>query len=382
MTAPNEDSEEGTLVYDNWKAASTGMPSRGANETPLFTDAHIVGELSEGLGPYKLLNTVPIPRTGALVPAIVLRDGHHLVRDDERVRKRTDTRRYHGGGLSDEIAALVSLCLGIRLQAGGCTRMFLPGGDPRGHPEAWEIHKNPLLLKPVGQRPVLPRMIGKHKMEEANRLSSLPSLDASSEIALVRSARLYQDAVWVAEIQPKLSWLWLVSAVEVAAGKWNTTIGTPAERLKESWPDVAGVLEAEGGEQLIARVAPILVDYVGVTRKFRSFILNFLPEAPEPRPPENAQIPWDSGEMDRMLGQIYNYRSHALHRGNLFPEPMCDSPIEYEGGAFSEIPQPGARAIGALDGVWERKDMPMLLHTFEHIVRGALLKWWDSITPA
>ena len=30
---------------------------------------------------------------------------------------------------------------------------------------------------------------------------------------------------------------------------------------------------------------------------------------------------------------------------------------------------------------WSGKDMPMLLHTFEYIVRNSLLKWWDSLLP-
>lgn len=36
---------------------------------------------------------------------------------------------------------------------------------------------------------------------------SFPTLEAKQAIALVRSARLYQDALWLVESEPNLSWL-------------------------------------------------------------------------------------------------------------------------------------------------------------------------------
>ena len=36
---------------------------------------------------------------------------------------------------------------------------------------------------------------------------------------------------------------------------------------------------------------------------------------------------------------------------------------------------------GAYGGVWTAKDAPMKLHLFEYIVRGALLRWWESMLP-
>ena len=73
----------------------------------------------------------------------------------------------------------------------------------------------------------------------AEDISSLPSLGAEQAIALVRSARLYQDALWLAESEPNLSWLLLVSAIETAANLWRSRKDLPLERLKESRPDFA-----------------------------------------------------------------------------------------------------------------------------------------------
>lgn len=197
--------EEGPPAYENWKAAIAGTPSQGAREHALFTDAHIVGEQS--YGPYRLINTVPQPQTHSLSPVLVLRRELHLAqRPGDLKMDKTDTRRYHGGSLEDEIAALVSLCLGVRLKAGPSVRQFDPGGDPRGRPIAWSVpaKSDPVLVKPAGSLRVLPRVLGKHSLEDTAPLVSFPVFLPGDAVALVRTARLYQDAVWIAESEPEL----------------------------------------------------------------------------------------------------------------------------------------------------------------------------------
>lgn len=122
--------EEGPATYENWKAAEAAVPSNGGFEYPLFTDARILGHLS--FGPYQLLNTISHASARdsdaqILSPAIVLRLEYYLEYEPVPM-DRTDAKRYHGGELSDEIAALVALCLGIRLKSGGYTRRFDPNG--------------------------------------------------------------------------------------------------------------------------------------------------------------------------------------------------------------------------------------------------------------
>ena len=42
----------GPPSYENWKASSQDSSLLGGYEVPLFTDAHITGEILEGFGPY------------------------------------------------------------------------------------------------------------------------------------------------------------------------------------------------------------------------------------------------------------------------------------------------------------------------------------------
>lgn len=240
--------------------------------------------------------------------------------------------------MQDEIASLVALCLGIRLNAGGFTHVFEPGKDPRGRPVSWYSHQNPVLVKPSAQGAILPGVLGEHDLREAGFLSSLSTMCASDCIALTRSARLYQDAVWIAEAQTHLAWLLLVSSIETAANQWRR------------------------------KMRP--------TKKFVEFILTFLPPPPSKRPAEYAQHPWDNATMRQSLAKIYQWRSRALHDGTPFPAPMCIAPHEFHGGLIER--QLGF-SMSTMGGVWSRDDAPMLLHVFEYIVRNVLIAWWKTL---
>lgn len=74
---------------------------------------------------------------------------------------------------------------------------------------------------------------------------------------------------------------------------------------------------------------------------------------------------------------IYGHRSNALHAGKPFPMPMRETPRVGEGGVVQEAPW--GLTSGGAGAIWERSETPMLLSTFEHIVRGVLLKWWDEL---
>src|SRR3712207_6092699 len=123
---------KGSFAYENCKLAQIETSSRGTFEYPLFTDAHIIDEYVESESPYKLFNLVSLPNeTKELVPAIVLRIDNYI-EPDISVKLDTEESRYHGGGIEDEIASLVSLCLGIRCKAGGISRHFEPNNDSKG----------------------------------------------------------------------------------------------------------------------------------------------------------------------------------------------------------------------------------------------------------
>ena len=102
--------------------------------------------------------------------------------------------------------------------------------------------------------------------------------------------------------------------------------------------------------------------------------MKFLPEPP-PRRPKHHQHLWECKALKKTMKIIYRYRSKALHDGSPFPEPMCRPP----GWPFPEE-RPMGLASQTQGAIWMAKDIPMMLHTFEYIVRKSLLKWWESMT--
>jgi hypothetical protein len=323
----------GPLAHENWLRAKNGCLPNYAFECPLLSDAAIAGQIETGYGPYQFFNTVAPP--GSLRPALVMRAEFHLEWNSEIDWSKTSTERYHGGSLQDELAALLSLSLGVRLKAGGCTRRFLPGGDPRGRPDVGFVEENPVLLKRSTTKPSLP--YADHACLNDDRLlPALPRLSRVAACALVRAARLYQDALWISDSEPQLSWIMLASAIEAAAECWQAA--TASGR-------------------------------VGATKKFVAFLVKFRPPPRSPRCDTRAQIDWEDNSL---FNKIYDLRSKALHRGTPFPLPMCGVGMHVGSGAYAERPVGDLSAMGA---VWREKDTPMLLHTFEYIVRGCLCNW-------
>jgi len=369
----------GTFSFDNWRAFIAGEALLAGSECFFYTDARLTGEVANpALGPYALFNLVPsIQEHGRIRAALVLRLSVHVHFDTPKMDK-TDQSRYHGGGMTDEIAALASLKCGIRLRSGGEARWFAVGGDPKGRPVAWSARPEPTLN--IGTRGfVLPAVTGEHSIMAVEEMSSLPSLRPEQAIALVRSARLYQDALWLAESEPNLSWLLLVSAIETAANLWRSTKDSPLERLKESRPDFVKCLVDTGVEGLCDCVAKEFTDSIGATKKFVDFLLEHSPPPPEKRPPQWAQVDWSTASRKRAFRKIYDHRSKALHDGMPFPAPMCEPPVMYETSWQAVAERPTGYAMAAYGGTWLSEDTPMLLHTFEYIARYALNAWWSSM---
>jgi hypothetical protein len=215
----------------------------------------------------------------------------------------------------------------------------------------------------------LPHRPNRFDLKLLGKLSTIQNLSPSGSVALVRSARLYQEALWIAESAPELAWLMMVWALEVAAEEWNNAEYLPVDRLKASKPDLAIVLEDAGGAELLQKVATQISASLGSTKKFRDFVLRFCAA--------NERI-GDESHFTRSLGKIYDYRSKALHGGIPFPAPMCSAPH-----FFSEEKQYTHKVIGLASssrgGVWLADDVPMNLHGFHRIVRSSLLGWWDSL---
>ena len=369
---------KGPLVYENWKGMLDGKPLKTTNEYLLYTDAKIISEIRDGLGPYQLLNALTFSRTHDLLPGIVLRVDYHF--EDclkSSFPEKTDDVRYHGGSLNDEMAALISLCLGIRLKAGGPIRSFDPEGDSKGRPEGLWHHAVPILIKNKEfYQPILSQVLGEHILDHAGMIADFIEMQPDTATALIKSARLYQDAVWLSESEPSLSWILLISAIEVAAGHWNSTTMSNIKAMEYFKPDLFELLEEEGSKELVRRVANKLVGLIGSQRKFIDFALKYLPEPPENRPSEAWQHSWEKNILEISLKKIYTLRSKALHGGIQFPELMCFPAFRNEHG-MGEVPI--GLASEKKGSRWLKVDTPMHLHLFEYIVRNVLTNWWKSV---
>lgn len=365
-------------VWRNWRAFRNGTPRVGITECNLFSDAWFVAE-AIGCGPYSLLN--PVARTtfaGGFYewkPALTLRVDHYLPADRPSMTV-TDAEHYHGGWLEDEVAALVALILGVRMIAGPVSREFEEHGDPLGQPRTHSAGVLP-SLPPRLQAVQIPALLGERDLREIELLSTLPDCNAETVTALVKAARSYQQALWLSDTAPELAWLLFVSAIESAAGHWDTVELTPVERLELSLPGVVRLLRARSDAGLLDAVAAELRKVVGATSKFRRFCERFKPDPPTDRP-QFGRFDFEGGYRSA-IAKIYEYRSRALHGGAPFPHPMCAPPGAYGGDRRVEE-RPTGLAVSSYGATWLAEDLPMHLHTFAHITRGALLNWWKSLT--
>ena len=364
--------------WSNWQAAREGTKPLQIVEMRLYSDARFTAEAYD-FGPYSFLNTVPRTRHGTmydLKPGIVLRSGLMLM-PDASIPRVTSDDHYHGGTLFDEVAALAALLLEVRLIAGPIDREFGMNSDPLGRPRAHDASFMP-LLPTANQRPQIPRLNGQRALTDLARLATYPLLSAAVAVALVKAARLYQNALWIADSAPETSWLLFVSAIETAAAHWDGDTKTPVERLSITYGPMIKLLEKNGAEALVPKIAKMLKGVIGATNKFLTFMQTFAPDAPAERP-QWGKLDFSPEALAPALKRVYDLRSRALHAGIPFPFPMCYPPDIPVGTVPEEIPT--GLAAGAMGATWAVEDTPMLLHTFAYLTRGALLSWWETLVP-
>jgi hypothetical protein len=367
----------GPDAYENWRAAASGKAKMAAFEYALYSDARLTGEVTTGLGPYRFFNPVALrcERGFVRVASVLQLDLHIDFNENIPAMGATDVGSYHGGTMVDELAALASLLTGARFRAGGESRRFDVGGDPAGRPVAWDAREAPTLgIDPYGI--VLPGAEREHSLMPLERLSSLIKLAPEDAIALVRSARLYQDALWVAETEPNLAWIMLVSAVEGAANRWRAGKDAPLLRLEGARPELGEYLTDTGITGLVERIAAEFADALGSTAKFVGFLAEHLAPPPATRPEEWGQVKWETASLRPTFRSIYNHRSRALHDGIPFPAPLC-RPVVNPANRSVPSERPIELAASERGGVWVAKDLPMYLHTFEYIARTAMVTWWQ-----
>ncbi len=370
---------EGPPSWRNWKAFDDGSRALGGVEVKLYSDAWFHGESLDN-GPYDFLNPVPhvSPLAGAYEwnPAVILRAAHY-VRPSFQSISGTNDEHYHGGWLYDEVAALLSLILEARIVAGPVERDFGYGEDPLGRPRGYAASLLPVLPVRV-DIPQMPALFGNRSLADLSVLRKYPLLNAEAASTLVKAARLYQQALWIADSAPETAWLFLVSAVEVAAGYWTHQTIDPVDQLRRRMPDIFEKLQNQTDKSILSELANRLAPLMGATVKFNKFCKTFKPEPPENRPLW-CRFDYGSKPYAAAIEQVYRYRSRALHGGIPFPFPMCLPPSRTGDGTDFVEERPGGLGATARGGTWIAEDLPMLLHVFAHIARGALLNWWESI---
>jgi hypothetical protein len=171
-----------------------------------------------------------------------------------------------------------------------------------------------------------------------------------------------------------------VSAAEVAAVHWRAAeLDNDPERLfRQLKPSWAERLDRAGDSSLVGDMARQWADLLGATNRFIKFLQAHLPDAPAQRPPV-GKVDWSGKKIRVALSQIYEYRSLALHAGVPFPAPMCSPPFSVSHENETPTERPLGLAVASSGGVWKYEDLPMHLHVFAYIVRGALMKWWEGM---
>ena len=315
-----------------------------------------------------LYQPVDQPRVG-----LVLRVDRYLGSDPDGYLdpewEQLDADVYHGGNAWEELAALLSLLLGIRLRAGGILRVFQPADgdgdnyDERGHPH--EMDPPPYLPRPA-TRPLLPSISDRWQQVDFSPVSLLdayPRLSPTQARALVRSARSYQEAIWIGDSDPRQAWLRLVTAIEAVAQLQPDD--PPIMRLRAVHPDMADRIAALDDPELLKWVTDRLADQSRSTAKFLSFLGKYKPTPPRRRPRGDDRQNWST--LPEQFRDIYRARSKDLHQGIPIPGDMCRPPYVSDSGIAQER-----------SWATTTSNRPLCLHMFAYIVRHAVQSWWRS----
>jgi hypothetical protein len=377
----------GPDLWRNWKAFAEGQPYQGGFESVLYTDAHLVGEPDGPMGPYRLFNALgrdPFARPGELGVGVVVRVAWHIPMEPsvdpngpERPKK-SSTDHWVGLPLADQLACLLSLVLGARLRSGGDIRNYSPdaGADPGGYP-VFHMSRPPTLTSPR-RTSVIPDIAGGQvDLSESVHLVRLyAELEADTATVVLRAARLYRQALWIADEDCELAWLLMVSAIETAAAHWHRKGEAPPMVLADRYPELAELLLRAGGQDLLDKASTHIV-LNRPTAATQGFLLTFGSAPSIDKRPE-AWSRFDFDNLKRAVQQIYAYRSQVLHSGLPFPAPLLEAPWKGDMAAYAETPQ-GLWTQHGPHTTWMAKDTPMLFHTFAGLCRRALVAWWETL---
>ena len=369
----------GLLTFQNNEAYQTKKTPKYATECFLFSDSPLTGEVSEQK-PYAFLNLVPGTHNfGHIQTAALLRIFWYVRKHDPSIRMPdvSSSNSYHGGWANDEIASIASLFLGIRLMASDNVREFdLESFKDFGRPEA--NRKTPPQSFLNIRSPIVPNAYKTANLQDLSELSNLSNISKTDYVSLVRSARLYQNALWIVEADAATAWLLMVSALETAAQCWKKEFSS-IQAFEKIELKLSEKLKGECSHALYEEVAKTFGHKSKAQAKFLDFCEHFFPEPPEIRPPKQYQIEWTRENFAKSLKTIYKYRSKALHNGVPFPQPLCaPAPYVAENNVAIEKGILGIRC-NTLGGTWLADDLPFSLNTFSYFTHGCLKKWLQHL---
>jgi hypothetical protein len=247
------------------------------------------------------------------------------------------------------------------------------------------LREAPFLVRP-SQRSRLPGIAQSVSLNSL-LVDKYPSLNSDDAIALLRAARSYQGAVWNADDDPNFAWLQLVSAIETVASRWyQKSKGIklkPSQLLQSVNPTLLAKLIKACNDACVKVIAGELAPVMKAQHKYLSFLERFMPAPPMPRPLEWVALPWtDNDRLREAMKQVYHHRSKALHESIPFPPAMSAPPMSGTDAGDSSSgwsERPGFKFFQQAGGTWLADDLPILLSTFEYIVRSALQAWWQSL---
>lgn len=207
-------------------------------------------------------------------------------------------------------------------------------------------------------------------------LSTYPQIPAGDAVALVRAARQYVDGLWLADADPRVAWIKLIGALEVAANRFDDRReDSDLEQLKRHRPRLHRAL-LQAPADVARTIAAEVAGLYNVERKLLSFLKRFDPGPPEIRPEGGAsRFEWET--LNAAVTTIFGHRSRDLHDGIPFPWILCEPPYPVDDGVPSE--RFWALAVSGKGGQWTAEALPMFLHVFAHLTGGALRRWWNAM---
>ncbi|WP_240044152.1 type II toxin-antitoxin system RelE/ParE family toxin [Pectobacterium versatile] len=372
MNTENTNIRASLLSYRNSKLLSDGADKISIIEFVIYSDSKFTSHILDEKA-YSFLNMLPLS-VDDIAPSITIR-ANWSVDGNKTIFSGIEpyTTDFHGGWFTDEIAALISLKLGVRAHAGTVTREYNDRTPEHGFPRAEQNPPPHFLTKKKSL--IVPSCKKSISLEELKKINNIHHLDESDFNHLIRAARSFQDSLWICESSPNLAWLLMVSALETAAQQWDRSKGNSIEKFKQSKPNLFDKLNNDQYKELIPIISEEFSSTFGAGRKFRDFCIKFIPDEPKERP-EHGRIKWKKQELKDIFIKVYELRSTALHTGQPFPAPMCSTPDNYFG--LSEQAVTGL-ASSTLGGTWTPKEAPINLNIFFHMTHSILNKWWDSL---